>query len=97
MAAGTVRIELSGRATVHCVHDRRKREVVTERQVAELGAAVGIHYDSRLHRLFTCACCENLFFDVSDEPRYCHACRPTAQVHMLGGPLATATGGETTG
>ena len=96
-SASSVRIELGGTASVYCIHDRKKRVVVTETQVAAIGRSIGVRYDSRIHRLFRCACCENLFFDIDDEPRYCHGCRPTRQVHPLGGPLSTPTGGETTG
>ena len=80
-----------GRAIVCCVHNRQKRQVTTERQVAELGAAVGQRYDPRQHKLHRCACCDNLFVDPTDIPRYCHACLPPP-VHPLGGPLAAARG-----
>lgn len=81
-----VRLVLAGTSQVCCVHDREKRQVTTEAQVAELGLEVGIIYDPRIHKLQSCACCDNLFFDPSDEPRYCAVClRPN--VHPLGGPL----------
>lgn len=86
------RIELSGASVVCCVHDREKRKVTTERQVAELGLAVGVVYDSRIHRLHDCPCCGNKFFDVSDEPLYCHVCRRGQLVHPLGGPLPEPEG-----
>lgn len=80
---------LGGVAVVCCVHDREKRQVVTERMVAELGRQVGQIYDSRKHRLITCACCENLFVTEGDEPSYCYDCRGPI-VHPLGGPLNKA-------
>jgi hypothetical protein len=82
---------LSGTATVVCVHDREKRKVVTERQVAELGLTVGQIYNPRQHKTHLCACCQNLFVDVSDTPRFCSTCqRPL--VHTLGGPLPEPEG-----
>lgn len=86
-----VRMVLSGTYQVCCVHDREKRVVTTEAQAAELGLAVGVVYDPRLHKLHRCACCANLFFDPSDEPRFCSVClRPP--VHKLGGPLPEPEG-----
>jgi len=78
-------------ATVHCVHDREKRVVTTERDVAELGLRVGQVYDARIHRLMLCACCDNLFVDVTGHPRYCSVCLGR-QVHVLGGPLPEPRG-----
>ena len=91
-AGGTApRIVLGGTAQVCCVHDREKRVVTTEAQVAALGLEAGILYDPRIHKLQRCACCDNLFFDPSDEPRYCSVCqRPL--VHPLGGPLPEPKG-----
>ena len=82
------RIELSGTSQVCCIHDRVKRQVTTERQVAELGLLLPtpIIFDARIHKIHRCSCCENLFFDISDEPLYCKPCqRPF--VHQPGGPL----------
>jgi hypothetical protein len=91
MAASGVRPTLGGAAVVCCVHDREKRQVVTEAQVFALGLSVGQVYDPVQHRLFWCACCGNLFVAVSDEPRYCSTCsRPPT--HLLGGPLAQPKG-----
>ena len=88
-----LRIELSGTAEVCCVHDRKKDEVTTEAQVAALGLLLNppIIYDPRIHRLQWCACCRNLFFDPSDEPRYCTRCQGRP-VHALGGPLPDPKG-----
>ena len=86
-----LRIELGGTAQVCCVHDRQKRQVVTEGQVVMLGLEQGIYYDAGQHRIHRCACCENLFVDPSDEPRYCRSCNVPA-VHQLGGPLAYPIG-----
>jgi hypothetical protein len=85
------RAVLGGKAKVFCIHDREKRLVTTERQVAELGLAIGVIYDARLHKLQRCACCDNLFFDPSDEPRYCSVCKKVP-VHAQGGPLALPRG-----
>jgi hypothetical protein len=90
-AAGRVNAQLSGTAVVCCPHDREKRRVTTEAQVAALGAEVGILYDPVQHKLHRCACCENLFVDPSDEPRYCTQCCGVL-VHPLGGPLAPPIG-----
>lgn len=93
MGAATtgIRVALGGTAVVCCVHDRRKREVVTEAQVAALGLEIGMLYDPKQHKLHRCACCDNLFVDPSDEPRYCQRCQG-ALAHALGGPLAQPTG-----
>lgn len=88
---GAVRAVLGGTAVVCCVHDREKRKVVTEAHVAALGLAVGQLYDPKQHKLYRCACCENLFVDPSDEPRYCSTCA-RAPVHALGGPLPNPEG-----
>ena len=90
MSVGT-RLGLSGAAVVVCVHDRPKREVTTEAQVAELGLTVGQIYDPKQHRLHLCACCQNLFVDPSNEPRYCRRCQAPPQ-HPLAGPLPDPTG-----
>lgn len=87
----TLRPTLGGVAIVCCPHDREKRQITTESQVAELGLAVGQTFDPKQHRVFSCACCSNLFVDPGDVPLYCHACRGSA-VHPLGGPLAEPTG-----
>jgi hypothetical protein len=84
----TMRLGLAGAAVVVCPHDRVKREVTTEAQVAELGRQVGQAYDPKQHKLWKCACCENLFVDPSDTPRFCRKCYRTP-VHPLAGPLPT--------
>lgn len=58
----------------------------------ELGLRAGLLYDPKQHKIHRCSCCENLFVDPSDEPRYCSTCHPLAQVHPLGGPLAEPIG-----
>lgn len=85
------RLGLAGSAIVVCPHDRAKREVTTEAQVAELGLTVGQVYDPKQHRLHSCSCCQNLFVDLSDEPRYCQRCQ-NAPTHPLAGPLPDPTG-----
>lgn len=82
----TIRASVGGTATVHCVHDRQKRQVVTEAQVFEIGFDAGVIYDPKQHKIWRCTCCDNLFADVSDEPRHCHACR-RPPVHALAAPL----------
>lgn len=84
-------VSMTGVAVVCCVHDRIKREVTTEAQVAELGLAVGQVYDPTQHRLYRCACCENLFVDPTDTPRLCRQCQSPPR-HALGGPLPTPNG-----
>ena len=86
-----VGVALGGTAVVCCVHDREKRRVVTEAQVAALGLEVGQVYDRRQHKLHSCACCGNLFVDPTDTPRFCSACQGPL-VHPLGGPLPEPTG-----
>lgn len=81
-------VAASGTAVVCCVHDRVKREITTEAQVAELGREVGQVYDPKQHKLWLCACCQNLFVDPSDTPRFCRRCYRTP-THQLGGPLPT--------
>lgn len=83
-----VRVTMGGTAAVFCVHDRQKDQVTTEEQVAALGLElpVPIIYDVKIHKLFKCTCCRNLFFDISDEPRFCSVCSGQL-VHPLGGPL----------
>lgn len=93
MSTGTssLRMTLSGTAVVCCVHDREKRQITTEAQVADLAADVGATYDPKRDKMFLCSCCQNLFVDLGDEPLYCHACRQP-NVHPLGGPLPEPTG-----
>ena len=82
----------SGKAIVCCPHDRIKREITTEAQVAELGLAVGQIYNPHQHRLWTCSCCQNLFVHPSDEPRHCTTCTVGPLKHQLNGNLPTPNG-----
>lgn len=91
MSAG-IGVALGGHAVVCCVHDRVKREILTEAQVAELGRQVGQVYDRRQHKLWMCSCCENLFVDLADEPRFCHRCQTRPPVHPLNGALPSPNG-----
>lgn len=84
-------LTLSGTAQVYCVHDREKRQVVTEAQVAALGLEVGQVYDPAQHKLHECACCRNLFVDPTDIPRLCHVCMGLP-VHAFTGPLPDPIG-----
>ena len=86
-----VRISLSAKHKVVCVHDREKRLVVTEQQVAQLGLDVGILYKPGIHKLHECSCCENLFVATQVEPKYCSVCEKPL-VHALGGPLPEPKG-----
>ena len=88
----TIQIALTGRAVVHCPHDRQKRQITTESQIAALGRELGQTYDPRQHHLATCPCCENVFVNPTDIPRLCHACTQP-NVHPLGGPIPDPTGG----
>lgn len=83
---------MSGKAVVCCIHDREKRQVTTEAQIAQLGLEVGITYDPKIHRVWECACCENLFVNPTDEPRYCKRCTATP-IHQPAGPVAKPNGG----
>lgn len=85
------RLVLGGTAAVFCVHDRKKREIITEEQVMELANDVGFELKKGVHFMFECSCCENLFVDEGTEPRYCLTCRK-APVHGLGGPLPEPKG-----
>ena len=93
MARGgqAVRIHLGGTAVVCCVHDRVKREVMTEAEVITLGLSIGVLYDPTQHKIHRCACCENLFVDPTDIPRFCKPCSSTP-THALGGPLPDPIG-----
>lgn len=87
----TFQITVSGTAQVCCVHDRPKRQITTEAQVAALGLEVGQIYNPAQHKIHLCACCENLFVDPTDIPRFCSICQgPLA--HELGGPLPDPIG-----
>lgn len=88
---GQLKATLSGVAVVCCIHDREKRQVTTEAHVAELGKLVGAVYDPVQHKLAHCPCCDNLFVQYDDEPKFCHVCRQSL-VHPLGGPLPEPTG-----
>lgn len=87
----SIRPVLGGTALVCCIHDRAKREVTTESEIAAIGAAVGQVYDPTQHKIHLCACCENLFVDFTDIPKYCHRCRKPP-VHPVGGPLPEPKG-----
>ncbi len=90
-AGGAIRLDLGGTARVYCVHDRQKRQVTTDRQVADLAAEVGQRYDPSRHKLFECACCQNLFVDETDIPRLCSVCMGS-NVHRQEGQLPDPTG-----
>ena len=91
MSVTGARVGLAGSAVVCCVHDCVKREITTEAQVMTIGLEVGIRYDPKQHRLWKCACCENLFVDPSDEPRLCRRCLVPV-VHQPAGPLSKPNG-----
>ena len=86
------RLVLGGTAVVCCVHDRKKREVVTEEQVRLLGLEAGIIFKPGIHRLHECSCCSNLFVEDGTEARHCQVCRSIPPVHALGGPLPEPKG-----
>lgn len=85
------KVVASGVAKVYCLHDREKRQITTEADVAELGRAVGQVYDPAQHKLHNCACCQNLFVDVSDTPRLCSVCLGST-VHTAAAPIPSPTG-----
>jgi hypothetical protein len=84
-------MSVGGTAVVCCVHDREKRQVTTEAHVAELGRQVGQVYDPRQHKLHMCACCQNLFVDPTDIPRFCRSCQGPLR-HEQPGPLPDPIG-----
>ena len=85
------RLVLGGTAAVYCVHDRVKRQVITEEQVRLLGFELGIEFKPGIHRLHQCSCCENLFVEDGTEARHCQECR-LPNIHALGGPLPEPKG-----
>lgn len=87
-----IQIGIGGKAQVCCLHDCVKRSITTERQIFEIGLSVGQVYDRKQHKLHRCACCENLFVDVSDVPRFCHTCRVSPFAHVPAGPLPEPIG-----
>jgi hypothetical protein len=91
MTATGLRIAVTGRAVVCCVHDRQKRQIVTEEQVAELGLEIGVVFKKGIHHVHQCACCENLFVADGTTERYCTVCSGSL-IHALGGPLAEPKG-----
>ena len=90
-ATAGLKVSLSGTAAVFCVHDRQKRQVVTDEQVFDLAKDVGFEIRKGIHHVFECSCCENLFVDDGTEPRYCNPCRGTP-VHTPTGPLPEPKG-----
>lgn len=86
-----LRVVFGGVAVVCCPHDREKRQIRTEAAVAELGRTVGQVYDPAQHKLHLCACCENLFVALTDEPRFCAVCE-RRNVHAFGGGLPEPIG-----
>lgn len=86
-----LRVSLGGKAEVFCVHDRKKREVVTEEQVALLGLEIGVVFQKGIHHTHHCPCCDNLFVADGTTERYCATCSGSP-VHALGGPLAEPKG-----
>ena len=86
-----LRVVLGGKAVVCCVHDREKRQVVTEEQVRMIGAEIGLLFQPGIHQIHKCPCCENLFVADGITERYCSECSKTP-VHALGGPLPEPKG-----
>jgi hypothetical protein len=84
-------VVLGGKATVHCVHDRQKRQVTSEEQVRALALEVGFVFKPGIHKIHHCPCCDNLFGEDGSDARYCFVCR-AKPVHALGGPLAEPKG-----
>ena len=86
-----IAMSASGVAVVCCVHDREKRQIVTEEALAALLVEHGFPYDPKQHKTFWCACCGNLFVKHDDMPDFCGACR-TTPVHALAAPLPDPNG-----
>lgn len=87
----SLQVSAGGVAVVCCVHDRPKRQITTETEVAELGLTVGQIYDPKQHKIHKCGCCENLFVDPTDIPRFCRVCEGPVE-HELRGPLPNPIG-----
>lgn len=89
--------KFGGTAVVVCLHDRQKRVVKTSDDVARLGLELDppVLLDVKIHKIHYCVCCENLFVDPTDIPRYCAVCGgndPSNFVHMPAAPLAQPIG-----
>ncbi len=89
--SGALQVVLGGQAVVCCVHDRQKRQVRTVAQLVALGLDVGQVFDPQQHKIHRCGCCENLFVDPADTPRFCSVCMG-GNVHAIGGPLPEPIG-----
>lgn len=86
---------LGGTAVVVCVHDRQKRVVKTTDDVAKLGLDLvpPVIFNPLQHKTHKCACCDNLFVDETDIPRYCSVCAPQKPlIHSLAAPLSSPIG-----
>jgi rRNA maturation endonuclease Nob1 len=92
MSANGVTISMGGQAVIYCVHDRQKRVVTSEADIARVGLSVGVVYDPQQHKIHRCACCQNLFVDPGDQPRFCHQCGHRPLAHPLGGLLPEPIG-----
>lgn len=57
-------VELTGSILITCVHGREKRKTVE------------LEFDTAVHKVHLCACCENLFLTLTDEPTRCIMCKP---------------------
>lgn len=92
-SSSAFRVSLGGVAVVCCVHEREKRLVTSERQIAELGLQMRppVRYDPAQHKIHLCACCQNLFVSNGDEPRFCRPCQ-VPPAYALGGPLPEPRG-----
>lgn len=80
-----IELVLGGSAVVHCVHDRRKRQVQSPDDCIRLAREAGMTLLA-YPKFQTCACCENVFATLDDVPQLCTRCNGH-NVHRLGGPL----------
>lgn len=90
-SGGRVRVALSATAVVCCLHDRVKRVVLDDKALILGMQEAGLKYDPAQHKIHKCACCENLFLDLTDIPRLCDGCSK-APVWAQAGPLAEPKG-----
>jgi recombinational DNA repair protein RecR len=76
---GKLGTSVRGMAVVYCLHNRQKRQVVD------------LAFDRAKTKVHLCACCENLFLELTDTPMFCEPCR-RPPVFAAGGPLPPPRG-----
>jgi hypothetical protein len=78
------RTAIGGTATVHCVHDRVKRELTDPDEFRILFRAA---YKRAPNVVLLCGCCGNLFESLNDTPVNCKTCSGST-VHTLEAPVS---------